>query len=129
MSINSRVWLTAGRKGLGLIATAVSVAGLLSTGLADDAKDRAYGEHLARECTTCHRLDGVDNGIPSIVGWPTEDFLTTMKFYGDGSRTNPVMVSVASSLSEKQLKALAAFFASVPKPEKRSPAAQGKRNP
>ncbi len=87
--------------------------------MADDAKREAYGRHLARECTSCHRVDGVDNGIPSIVGWPPNSFVATMKFYRDGSRTNPVMMSVASSLSEEQVQALAAFFASVPKPAKK----------
>lgn len=84
--------------------------------LASDAKLEAYGRHLARECTSCHRVDGVDAGIPSIIGWPPDSFIATLKFYRDGARTNPVMKSVASSLNDEQLQALAAFFASVPKP-------------
>jgi cytochrome c553 len=87
---------------------------------ADDAKLKAYGQHLARECTSCHRLDGVDNGIPSIISWPPDSFIAAMKFYRDGARINPVMVSVASSLSDEQLNALAVFFASVPKPAKKN---------
>jgi cytochrome c len=83
---------------------------------ADDAKLHAYGRHLARECTSCHRIDGVDNGIPSIVGWPTDTFAATIKFYRDGARTNAAMASVAGSLTDQQVEALAVFFASVPKP-------------
>ena len=90
--------------------------------LAEEAKLLAYGQHMARECTSCHRLDGINNGIPSIIGWPTDTFVNTLKFYREGARTNPVMVSVASSLSDEQMQALAAFFASVPKVEKRGPA-------
>jgi cytochrome c553 len=41
--------------------------------------------------------------------------------YRDGTRTNPVMVSVANSLSDKQLDALAAFFATLSKPERKAP--------
>ena len=93
----------------------------------DDAKLQAYGRHLARECTSCHRIDGVDNGIPSIIGWPRDSFVATVKFYRDGARKNPVMVSVASSLSDEQLQALAAFFASVPKPEKMPVEKKGKK--
>jgi cytochrome c553 len=89
--------------------------------LAEDAKSLAYGRHLARECTSCHRLDGVNNGIPSIIGWQTDTFISTLKFYRDGERSNPVMVSVAGSLSDEQMQALAAFFASVPKPAKKDP--------
>lgn len=83
---------------------------------ADEAKLKAYGRHLSQECTSCHRLDGVDNGIPSIVGWTADTFVATIKYYRDGSRTNPVMTSVAGSLNEQQVDALAAYFASLPKP-------------
>src|SRR5262245_57809646 len=67
---------------------------------ADDSKLKAYGRHLAQECTGCHRIDGIDNGIPSIIGWQTDVFVTTVKFYQAGKRTNPVMVSVANSLND-----------------------------
>lgn len=101
------------------LAAFVSLGATSMSALSDDAKREAYGRHLARECTSCHRIDGIDNAIPSIVGWPTDTFVTTMKFYRDGTRTNPVMISVASSLSDEQVQALAAFFASLPKPAKR----------
>jgi cytochrome c553 len=97
-------------------------------GAAEDEKVKAYGRHLAQECTGCHRIDGIDNGIPSIVGWETDAFIATLKFYQAGMRTNPVMVSVASSLNEKQLEALATYFASLPKPPPKSAPAPGKRS-
>ena len=81
----------------------------------DDAKARSYGRHLAQECTGCHRIDGTDNGIPSIVGWDADRFARTLEFYRTGERTNPVMVSVAKSLDEAQVRALAAYYASLPK--------------
>jgi cytochrome c553 len=83
---------------------------------ADEAKVQAYGRHLAQECTGCHRIDGIDNGIPSIIGWQAETLVATLKFYQEGKRTNPVMVSVAGSLNEQQMTALATYFASLPKP-------------
>jgi cytochrome c553 len=91
----------------------------ISCAAADETKLRTYGKHLAQECTSCHRLDGTDTGIPSIAGWPADTFVATMKYYREGSRTNPVMVSVANSLSERQLNALAAYLASLPKPARR----------
>jgi cytochrome c len=75
----------------------------------------SYGRHLSQECTACHRNDGVDNGIPSIAGLEVEAFIRTVKSYQDGARTNPVMVSVARSLDEEQVRALAAYWASVPR--------------
>lgn len=107
-------------------ARASGVAGVLSFGMglpaavADDAKLLAYGKHLAGECTACHRIDGVDNGIPSITGWPVEHFVITLGYYRTGARPNPAMVSVASSLDEEQMKALATYYGSLPKPPRRS---------
>jgi cytochrome c553 len=103
-----------------LLALALALAlGLASWSIAaaeDDAKLKSYGRHLAQECTGCHRIDGVDNGIPSIVGWDAQRFMTTLRFYQAGARTNPVMVSVAKSLDADQVAALAAYYGSLPKP-------------
>lgn len=92
--------------------------GYAGAAAADQAKLVRYGEHLSQECTTCHRRDGVDNGIPSIVGMKADDFEETLKYYRNGSRDNPAMVSVAQSLDDDQVKALAAFFATLPPPGK-----------
>jgi len=107
----------------------LGVLGLWQAGAADAADDgklKAYGQHLARECTGCHRIDGIDNGIPSIIGWHADAFVATMRFYQAGTRTNPVMVSVANSLNEGQLNALATYFAALPKPQPKSAAPAGK---
>lgn len=101
-------------------AGAVAVAAFASLATADEAKLKSYGRHLAQECASCHRIDGTDNGIPSITGWPADKFVATVKFYQEGARANPVMVSVAKSLNEQQLEALATFFASLPQPAKGS---------
>jgi cytochrome c len=85
----------------------------------DDAKARSYGRHLAQECTGCHRIDGADNGIPSIIGWDADRFARTLQFYRTGERTNPVMVSVVKSLDDTQIRALAAYYASLPNPPKK----------
>ena len=42
-----------------------------------------------RNARGCHRIDGVDNGIPSIVGWDAERFVTTMRFYQAGRAHQP----------------------------------------
>jgi cytochrome c553 len=99
-----------------LLALALGLGSSSIAAAEDDAKLKSYGRHLAQECTGCHRLDGIDNGIPSIVGWDRDRFVTTLRFYQAGARTNPVMVSVAKSLDEDQLAALAAYYGSLPKP-------------
>jgi cytochrome c len=86
-----------------------------SPGGTNEARLKSYGRHLSSECSACHRLDGVDNGIPSITGLPVEEFVATLRFYRDGARPNPVMVSVARSLDEEQMEALAHYYGSLPK--------------
>lgn len=102
-------WFVAGAIALGVFAA----AGF------SQAKSTEYlmklGEHLAQECTSCHRIDGTHNGIPAIVGLDPEYFVNSLMFYKEGKRTNPVMVSVAQSLDEEQMKALALYFHSLGK--------------
>lgn len=101
----------------GWLRLAAGALGLMFVGpaAASDAKKVAYGRHLSGECSACHRVDGTDNGIPSITGWDPEEFVHTLVFYRNGERNNPAMVSVAQSLDDDQMKALAAYYASLPR--------------
>lgn len=73
--------------------------------------DPAYGEYLSSECSTCHQRNGSDQGIPSITGWPTEDFVVAMHAYKAKVRPHPVMQMMAGRLSDEEIAALAAYFA------------------
>ncbi len=72
--------------------------------------DPEYGAYLSGECSTCHRTDGTDQGIPSITGWPVDDFIIAMQTYKHGKREHPVMQLVAERLSDEEIAALAAFY-------------------
>ena len=72
--------------------------------------DPEYGAYLAGECITCHRADGADDGIPSITGWPPDDFVIALHAYKRGKRVHPVMQLVAGRLSDEEIAALAAHF-------------------
>ncbi len=72
--------------------------------------DPEYGAYLSSECTTCHQASGGDAGIPSIVLWPEEDFVTAMHAYKEKVRPNQVMQLVAGRLSNEEIAALAAYF-------------------
>jgi cytochrome c553 len=76
----------------------------------------AYGRHLAEECTGCHRPDAGDGAIPSLAGRPEAEIIALLQDFRTGRKTNPIMVSVARSLDAKQAAAVAAYFASLPKP-------------
>lgn len=75
--------------------------------------DPDYGAYLSSECTTCHQASGVDKGIPSITGWPTDDFVVAMHAYKVKSRPHPVMQMMAGRLSDEEIAALAAYFQGV----------------
>lgn len=72
--------------------------------------DPEYGEYLSSECTTCHQVDGADEGIPAIIAWPEEDFVVAMHAYKEKLRPHPVMQMMASRLSNEEIAALAAYF-------------------
>lgn len=75
--------------------------------------DPEYGEYLSSECTTCHQADGGDDGIPSIVLWPEEDFVLAMHAYKNKTRAHPVMQMMAGRLNAEEIAALAAYFATL----------------
>ncbi len=75
--------------------------------------DPEYGEYLASECVTCHQSDGGNQGIPSIVHWPEEDFVITMHAYKTKEREHPVMQMIAGRLGDEDIAALAAYFANI----------------
>ena len=72
--------------------------------------DPEYGAYLAGECTTCHRPGGGEEGIPSITGWPPEEFVIALHAYKRGKRVHPAMQMVAGRLSDEEIAALAAHF-------------------
>ena len=116
----AKVWVA-------IAALLLSTLAVASPGAAADERALAYGRHLAQECSSCHRLDGTNNGIPSIVGQDPVAFVETIGYYKTGARTNAVMISVAQSLDEEMVKALAAFYASLPKPRPAPALGQKKR--
>jgi cytochrome c553 len=76
--------------------------------------DPALGQYLSSECVTCHQLSGAQQGIPAIVGWPTQTFVAIMNEYRTRQRPNPIMQTIAARLSPEEITALAAYFGSLP---------------
>jgi cytochrome c len=75
--------------------------------------DPEYGQYLSAECMTCHQVGGADQGIPSITQWPEEDFVVAMHAYKSKLRPHPVMQMMAGRLSNDEIAALAAYFATL----------------
>jgi cytochrome c553 len=106
------------RRLLPLLATLAGIcldATMARLASASDSKLIAYGRHLSGECATCHRPGSASVGIPSITGRDVQELIAAIGLYRSGERKNPAMVSVAQSLDDEQIKALATYFATLPK--------------
>ena len=75
--------------------------------------DRDYGEYLASECAACHHQGDGGGGIPAIDGMERAAFLTALHEYRIGARANPVMQTIVGRMTDEELAALAAFYASM----------------
>lgn len=99
------------------IAAAIAVAMLMGVAVPPaHAADAAYGEYLASECSTCHRLDGKNKGIPSITGWPADQFVAVLNSYKLKDRTNATMQAIAGRLTDEDMAALAAYYGGLKQP-------------
>ena len=99
--------------GLGrrLAAAALAVALAGGVGLSAAAGDVEYGAYLAQDCSSCHRNNTDNAGIPNIAGLPMDYFTRALNAYKVGERDHPTMQMIARSLDDEQVAALAAFYA------------------
>ena len=83
------------------------------------AADNERAAELAATCASCHRLDGRDTGIPSIVGMDKQKFAAAMAAFKSGARSSSIMHAVALQLSDAEIAALAEYLAARPQERKR----------
>ncbi len=72
-----------------------------------------YGEYLSQECSSCHKQNTKKESIPSIIGMEPNSFIDILKSYKNETLKNKAMISVAKSLDDEQMKALALYFHSL----------------
>jgi cytochrome c553 len=94
-----------------IIALSIVASVIVSFAERSFAADNDQGAQLAATCAACHRLDGRDRGIPSIVGLSEEQFVTVMKAFKSGERSGPIMQTMARSFSNEEIATLARYFA------------------
>lgn len=75
------------------------------------------GAVIANTCAGGHGTYGVsvDTKIPPLAGQTTDELVSTMLAYRDGSRKGTIMNRVAKAYSEEEIRAIAEYFASFPK--------------
>ena len=69
-----------------------------------------FGEYLAGECTSCHKISHDFTGIPLVFGMDESYFVGRLNDYKSGKLTNEAMASVARGLDDEMMLSLALFF-------------------
>jgi sulfide dehydrogenase cytochrome subunit len=69
------------------------------------------GGQLAAVCASCHRLDGGEKGIPSIIGLGEDRLTRAMLAFRSGERSSHIMRAIALSLSDEEIATVARFLA------------------
>ena len=71
----------------------------------------------AQACAACHGADGnktLDGTYPKLAGQYPEYLAKALREYRSGLRKNAIMAGQAQALSDKDIEALSAYFASLP---------------
>jgi cytochrome c553 len=81
---------------------------------ADDAIGR--GATLALNCTMCHGALGMSvSNAPNLAGQFPEVVIKQMHDYKSGRRSGSLMQALATNLTDREIRDLAAYYASLPK--------------
>jgi len=99
------------------IAAALVAAAFLSPPcqMSAAAQDMAAGKRKALACQTCHGLDGVAKlpDAPNLAGQPEPYLVRELNAYRSGARRNEVMSVAAKSLSDADIRDLAAYYSAI----------------
>jgi cytochrome c553 len=79
------------------------------------AGDIKAGRQKARQCQTCHGLDGVAKlpEAPNLAGQTEIYLVKAMTAYKAGARKNEMMSVIAEALSAGDIADLAAYYAAI----------------
>ncbi len=81
------------------------------------AGDAAAGKEKNSMCVGCHGIEGYRTAfpeayhVPRIGGQHAEYLVKALQGYRDGTRSHPSMTALAKTLSEQDIKDLAAYYA------------------
>src|SRR5215831_4969389 len=100
-------------------ALLVSLVSPISLVSAEDTSDAARGKTLAYTCHGCHGIESYKNvyptySVPKLGGQHAKYLADAMREYATGDRAHSTMHAQASTLSEQDRAAIAAFFQGEP---------------
>jgi cytochrome c553 len=79
--------------------------------------DIGHGATLALRCTPCHGPTGISYAnSPNLAGQYATTVYKQLRDYQVGVRTNSIMNPMAQALSDTEMRQIAAYYASLPKP-------------
>jgi cytochrome subunit of sulfide dehydrogenase len=94
-----------------LVALLMSAGGVMLSADQSGAGERDRGAQLAAVCASCHRLDGRDQGIPSIIGLDEATLVAEMQAFQSGERPGQIMRVMSLSLTADDFAAVARYLA------------------
>ena len=99
---------------LGLVKTALLVSVVLWAATAAAAGDVEAGKKKARACQVCHGKGGQSTNptYPVLAGQHAKYIVKQLKAFKAGTRKDPIMNGMASTLNEQHMEDVAAFFSS-----------------
>jgi cytochrome c553 len=87
----------------------------LRTAASGDAQ-RGSALAMSSGCAGCHGAKGISpaDTFPSLAGLPADVIYKQLDDYRTGKRQNPIMQAMATTLNDRQIADLAAYFAALP---------------
>jgi len=76
------------------------------------AGNAAAGKEKAKACAACHGADGNSTSadFPRLAGQHADYIVKSLQAYKAGTRKNPIMAPMGSTLSQRDMEDLAAYF-------------------
>ena len=96
-----------------LLAHSVFASLIILVGNRSAVADNDRGAQLAATCASCHRLDGRDKGIPSIIGLDEETLIHAMQAFKSGERSSQIMHVMSLSLGNDEIATLAHYLSTL----------------
>lgn len=95
--------------------TTLALIALLGSGSALADGDAAIGKTKATTCVPCHGEDGlgIAPNYPILAGQHADYMAHALRQYRSGERKNPIMLGIATPLSDSDIEDLSAWFASL----------------
>jgi cytochrome c553 len=96
-----------------VLATAVSSLFISAHDAA--AQDVTAGRRKAIACQNCHGMDGIAKlpDAPHLAGQPAAYMVRSLRAYRSGERRNEVMSIAAKTLTDEDIRDLAAYYAAI----------------